>query len=63
MKNTKLPASLQKLMRAYIYRLSDEYFTFKEPELVADLSPGLKTQVTAIALLRIPLPPLCSASL
>lgn len=48
MKNTKLPASLQKLMRAYIYRLSDEYFTFKEPELVADLSPGLKTQVTIL---------------
>ena len=31
-------------MHRYIYHLADTYFIFKEKELIADLSPGLKSQ-------------------
>jgi CRP-like cAMP-binding protein len=48
MKNTKLPRPLRETMRAYIYRLADTYFIFREKDLIADLSPGLKAEVTML---------------
>ena len=48
MRNTKLPPDLKQKMRKYIYQLADCYFVFKEKELIADLSPGLQSQVTLL---------------